>query len=188
VPTGVLALLPLHAATARDDSLGPDVAASDIVISYTPTVTALHRSRAVSTTRRKRHALVVGPSADDPRPLPAARAEAARIAALLGVPVLAGDAVREQLLAALPSCTWLHLAVHARFDADEPVSSDVLLGEHESVSVAEIGALRTRAAELAFLSACETTQTNPALTDEAVHLRRPSSWPGSRRSSARNGR
>ncbi len=48
--------------------------------------------------------------------------------------------------------------------------SSLLLHDHDPLTVTALMHLRLADADLAFLSACSTTQTSHALADEAVHL------------------
>jgi tetratricopeptide (TPR) repeat protein len=171
VPTGLLALLPLHAATAREELICGQIPASSIVASYTPTTGALLQARVTSAAApTSRHALVIGPETAGRMPLPAANAEAALVATRLGTDLHAQAASRDEFLSELGQCTWLHLALHARFVDADPSASHVLLPGGDTVAVSEIAALPNQVRELAYLSACETTSTSAALADEAVHL------------------
>ncbi|MFJ9248500.1 CHAT domain-containing protein [Streptomyces sp. NPDC101776] len=189
VPTQALCRLPLHAATATDpqetsDSPhdtadipqgAPDLPKSLVdrtVSSYTPTVTALHHARARAVATDRTVAAVV--HADVRRPglpeLPAARREARAAADRLGVePLDLAECGREVLIAALATCTHLHMALHAVADQDDPGTSRFLLPDLD-LTFAEIAARRGGWGRLAYLSACETTYTPRLLADEAIHL------------------
>jgi CHAT domain-containing protein len=142
------------------------------VSSYTPTVTALHHARARGAAPDRTEAAVV--HADVRRPglseLPAARREARAAADRLGVePLDLAECGREALIAALLTCTHLHMALHAVADQDDPGTSRFLLPDLD-LTFAEIAARRGGWGRLAYLSACETTYTPRALADEAIHL------------------
>jgi CHAT domain-containing protein len=64
-----------------------------------------------------------------------------------------------------------HFACHGISDQDDPAGSRLLLHDHASrpLDVTAISRLHLKA-DLAFLSACSTTQTSPRLVDEAVHI------------------
>ncbi len=167
--TGPLALLPLHAAghhRAGDGRTALDRAVS----SYTPTLRALaHARRPVPAGAGG--CLVVG-AVDDSDPLPGTRAEAGLLARLLPlVTTRVGPAVSSgEVLSLLPSHRWAHIACHARADPAHPSESRIELPGGDRLSVADVSRLRLDGAELAYLSACATARTGPALADEAIHL------------------
>jgi tetratricopeptide (TPR) repeat protein len=169
LPTGALALLPLHAAAAVDKS---DSALDRVVSSYAPTITALEhvRRRQHGAQPGRRPVVVVSSHNDRARPLHHATDEALELAGWHRVaPVDASTASREELLSALCTATDLHLAVHAVSDLEDPSRSWLRLGATR-VDVAEVAALDVHHAWLAYISACETTLTSGELADEAIHL------------------
>lgn len=162
VPTGPFVEFPLHAAGKPD---GPGV--SDRVISsYLPTI----RSLPPSDTHRRcpmPKVLIVAmhrtPSAND---LPRVRDE---IQQLPPSTALTNEAAtRRAVLDALPQHSWVHFACHV---TGLP-NIRLLLHDHESrpLSIADIATLRLRDADLAYLSACETTRAPVELADEAMHI------------------
>lgn len=101
--------------------------------------------------------------------------------------VLTGpDATSRTVLAALPRHRIVHLACHGRSGRDDPATATLLLHDHttEPLTLREISALRLAGAELAYLSACETTLGPALLVDEAVrrvreaYPRSPAVWAG----------
>ncbi|MEU0358437.1 CHAT domain-containing protein [Streptomyces cyaneofuscatus] len=184
VPTGALCRLPLHAATAAGPWPGstaepaahpappPPSLVDRTVSSYTPTVTALRHARARVAPPGRTVAAVM--HADVRRPglpeLPAARREARAAAERLGVePLDLAECERAVLIEALGTCTYLHLALHAVADQDDPGTSRFLLPDLD-LTFAEIAARRGGWGRLAYLSACETTYSPRDLADEAIHL------------------
>ncbi|WP_433222485.1 CHAT domain-containing protein [Dactylosporangium sp. CS-047395] len=165
MPIGVLALLPLHAAGRPG---GPYVD-DRVVPSYTPTLGSLrhHRSRPVPAQLR---ALVVG-APEGGTPLPAARAEAARLADLL-VPratLLPGaDADAARVVPALREHGWVHFSGHARADLDQPSRSHLRLTDGP-LTVADLAAAHVDG-QVAVLAACSSTRTRPDLAAESVHI------------------
>ncbi|EPD66102.1 CHAT domain-containing protein [Streptomyces sp. HGB0020] len=167
VPTGPLALLPLHAAGRRG---GPS-ALDHVVSSYAPTVRALlhARQRPVAETRTQlavtmRHT----PGMPD---LTGTAAEAARL--LAGRPdavaLSDADATAAAVLDALPRASWAHFACHASGHPVKP-SRNTLHLHDTRLPVPEISRLRLRSGELAYLSACSTGQGSVYQADEAIHL------------------
>ncbi|MFC5212380.1 CHAT domain-containing protein [Streptomyces coerulescens] len=168
-PTGLLALLPLHAAGDVPERY---------VCSYATTLRSLARAR-------RRHSggdrgaggVLVVDQADVPGllPLPFARKEALRLVTQVAErKLLAGPTVdRRAVRRALPNHSCLHFAGHARHDPVRPAASGLRChGEGGSalLTVEDIARLRLDSAELAFLSACETARGTARLPDEALHL------------------
>lgn len=169
IPTGVLALLPIHAA-GRHTTGGSllDRAMS----SYAPTVRALAATRE----RRVAHAvprpLVVAMSeTPGAEPLGNAEAEAELVRNLLpdGLLLKNSEATRQRVLSELPEYTWVHFACHGVTDRDIPSRGRLLLHEHP-LTTADISRLDLPAPTLAYLSSCETARTGPRHADEAIHL------------------
>jgi hypothetical protein len=164
-PVGSLSYLPLHAAVL-----------DRVVSSYTPTIRALIRARSAPPAAAPgRLAAVAMPRTPDATPLPQVTAEAAAVARHFPGrhTVLTGPAATHRpVVAALGRAAWAHLACHAVSDLAEPSRSRLLLHDHREapLTVLDIIRLRPAGAELAYLSACSTSLTGPALPDEAIHL------------------
>nr|WP_237417836.1 CHAT domain-containing protein [Actinomadura rayongensis] len=176
-PVGVLAYLPLHAAGHHHDLVAdvpPRTVMDRVVSSYTPTIRALAYARR-ETERENGSALIVAmPETPDMAPLPGADAEAHRVAGLLADPTVLRTraATRKAVLKALPDHSVVHFACHTATDWDDPGANRLLLHDHavRPLTVAEISRQRLTGADLAYLSACGTSDTHPRLVDEAVHI------------------
>ncbi|WP_333769857.1 CHAT domain-containing protein [Streptomyces sp. IBSBF 2435] len=173
-PTGPLAALPLHAAGRDGDGV-----MDRVVSSYTPTVRMLEHARAglrrAERSGAARAVVVAVPDEPGAEVLPQVRAEAEAIARLLpGTRVLlGGQAGYEAVAAALPDGGVAHFACHAFSDPAVPAASGIALasgGGRPALTLADLSALDLPAAQLAYLSACETGRTRLGLADEAVHL------------------
>ncbi|MFI6003315.1 CHAT domain-containing protein [Streptomyces sp. NPDC051366] len=180
VPTGLLALLPLHAAGDHTSS-GRSVL-DRVVSSYTPSLTALCHARE----RRRRPAAHVGlivalPQTPGPLDdLPGVAAEARVIARMIPQHLLldSGDPAGERpekdsVLRHLRRSTIAHFACHGGADAQDPVQSRLFLADHETepLTVGSLLPLDLRDAQMAFLSACRTSfMANLSLLDESLHL------------------
>jgi CHAT domain-containing protein/tetratricopeptide (TPR) repeat protein len=178
VPTGQLSALPLHAAGYHNS---PRSCVLDTVISsYAPTLrsiaTAWQANPRGSTHRADPPApLVISvPAAPGVSDLPRVREETATLTGLLPqCRVLAEDqAVRLAVLDALPRHQWAHFACHAVSAADGAADSYLVLHDHatDPLTVADIARLRLNDAEIAYLSACETSVSSKDLGDEALHI------------------
>ncbi|MYW02404.1 CHAT domain-containing protein [Streptomyces sp. SID3343] len=177
IPTGPLALLPIHAAGHHRPGDGRSRSLLDRTIpSYAPTVRSLAAARARRPTLpASGHPLVVAmtrtPGAE---PLPQAAAEAEAIRGFLPDTRILADrrATRDRVLADLPRHAWAHFACHAASDHDAPSRGRLLLHDHRErpLTVADIAGLDLGAAELIYLSSCDSARTGSRHADEAIHL------------------
>jgi tetratricopeptide (TPR) repeat protein len=192
-PTGPLTVLPLHAA---GHYAGPDATwlSRTAVCSYTPTVEALLRSRERPQADTRTRILAVGmpttPAVGDLRfaDLPAVPRELDRLTqALPGhtVHVLRSPTrdeltsetfghgepqpTTDRVLQALPSHSWVHFACHGGQNLLDPSQGAVFLADGP-LTVLRLAAEELPAAELAFLSACQTAVGGVQVPDETIHL------------------
>ena len=179
-PTGPLAALPLHSAGRhprdnRPRSQPVDCVAARVVSSYTPTLSALIRAqRPVSMAAQARQLVVGMPSTPGQEPLPRVFKEVDMLSTYFPAPrsadhLVGAAATRGNVLRALPSCSWLHLACHAYQDLRNPTASGFALCDG-TLTVADLHQARLDRAELAFLSTCQTSTGSPGLLDESIHL------------------
>lgn len=178
VPTGLLTLLPLHAAGHHHTRTAdvPDTVLDRVTSSYATTVRALSHARSrpeAPPSGAVSDATLAVAMTDTPglSPLPGADAEVAAIRRLLpGTRVLADSrATRDGVLAALALHRRVHFACHAGGDLSAP--SDAHLRLHDGpLSVGDLLGLDTRGGELAFLSGCETARGGARLADEVIHV------------------
>lgn len=172
IPTGALALLPIHAAGRHRD--GPSLL-DRAVSSYAPTVRALAAARARPAVRSAPRPLVVAMSeTPGAAPLGNAEAEAELVRDLFpgGRSLTNGEATRQRVLDALPDHPWVHFACHGTIDRDIPSRGRLLLHDHQRrpLTTADISRLDLPEPALAYLSSCETARTGPRHADEAIHL------------------
>ncbi|MFJ1901774.1 CHAT domain-containing protein [Streptomyces sp. NPDC088115] len=176
VPTGSLALLPVHAAGHRG---GTRSLLDRVISSYTPTMRSLATARTARTAgavpaRRRVPLAVTMSSTPGAGPLSGAEAEARMVRELFpGTVRLTGaDATRERVLDALPHHAWAHFACHTATDPDVPSRSGLLLHDHQRrlLTVEDVSRLELGSPELAYLSSCDTARTAPRHADEAIHL------------------
>jgi CHAT domain-containing protein len=82
------------------------------------------------------------------------------------------EATRDAILTAIAGASWVHFACHAVSAADATSGGHLLLNDHQTrlLTVADIARLRLDGANLAYLSACDTTRTRESLADEALHI------------------
>lgn len=172
-PVGSLALLPIHAA-GRHREPGRHTVLDRTVSSYTSTVRALEYARTRTAAPAASAVLVTMPTTPDAAPLPASTREAVTLVELFAdLSVLSGaDATHHAVADALTRYPIAHIVCHAVSDQAAPGASHLMLHDHVThpLTVTALTRLHLGRAELAYLSACRTTETTPALADEAVHL------------------
>jgi hypothetical protein len=177
-PIGFLASLPLHAAGHHDDpSASRRTALDRVVSSYTPTARALISARTgagrASGGDPPAGAVIVAvPDVPGTKPLAGVSREVSEISALLPGARCLDRPDRDTVLAALRDYPVAHFACHGATDLRDPSSSKLVLHDHETapLTVGLINALELMHAELAYLSACETSVTSIGLADESVHI------------------
>ncbi|MET0426821.1 MAG: CHAT domain-containing protein [Actinoplanes sp.] len=169
-PTGLLNLLPLHAAGRT----GSDGALDRVVPSYTSTLSALRRDPVPTA----RPSVLLAGVTDTPwlpgaPPLPAVDREVTAVQNQLGdacgQTLTGAEATVPAVLAGLHTHSWAHLCCHGRQDPADPDLGAILLSDGP-LTVPEIAANRLSHADLAFLSACHTHTGGTRLADEALHL------------------
>ncbi len=174
IPTGALAMLPLHAAGHHDQ---PGQAVLDRVISsYTPTVRTLWHARRHNTPASTTSALIAGINTvgyDSALPdLAYAESEARLVHQQLvpaTPPLLGSDATHRAVLQALQKAGWAHFACHGFADQTTPGDSHLVLHDRP-LPVREMASLDLSGAYLAVLSACTTAVTAQDTLDEPIHL------------------
>ncbi|KAF6756489.1 CHAT domain-containing protein [Ephemerocybe angulata] len=180
-PTGVLSFLPIHAAGIYSSSVGSVSIHDYAVSSYTPSVTTL--TELVRTTRSPKNLralsgilLTSQPNAPGVPPITGTTREVRSISSLArerGVRVrkLEGDdAISiDEYLKDMECYSSLHLACHASQNAVDPLQSRFIF-HNGSLDLGTIIRKKFENADLAFLSACETSTGEDTSTNEAVHL------------------
>lgn len=178
-PVGVATYLPLHAAGHHDEaargSAAPRTVLDRAVSTYTTTVRTLTYSRRRPAAQPQGRALIVAmPETSGAQSLPGVAAETRLLADLLpGATILEGsDATYETVRAALPAHRIAHFACHGLSNWADPAMSRLLLHDHASrpLTVIAISDLDLTSADLAYLSACSTSDTNFVMADEALHI------------------
>ncbi|MFB7330698.1 CHAT domain-containing protein [Streptomyces adustus] len=174
-PTGLFTLFPLHAAGNHSPAQdGTDAVLDRVISSYTPTLRVLLHTgqRPGPPAGEPTRGLIVSlPSTPGLPDLPAAEDETRALqrryphARLL----TGSDATTSAVAGALTECSWAHFACHGSQDIAHP-SHGALLLHDGPLMLWDIAALRLPHAELAFLSACETSRGGVVLADEAITL------------------
>ncbi|KAG1778866.1 CHAT domain-containing protein [Suillus placidus] len=179
-PTAAFTSIPLHAAnpfqTKADRSKEPCL--EDLYIcSYTPTLSALIRSRRMMKKRVSPSFVAIGqgqPGAGKGKALSAVDSELDLVHKLVPATathtIISGDAAtRAGALQALEENTWVHLACHGKEDPVQPYNSHFVMRD-EHLTLLDIIDKDIPRAEFAFLSACHTAVGDEETPDEVIHL------------------
>jgi CHAT domain-containing protein len=175
IPTGLLALLPFHAAWTPDAaSPGKRSYALDAIsFSFAPNARSLRAARMIAERTPAASLLAVS----DPKPTcarPLAHAAAEAQAAVMYFPeshLLAEEqATREAVLELLPGYSVLHFSGHGRANVASPLESGLLMAGDGLLSVGDLFNCQFPGIRLAVLSACETNLPGLDLPDEALGL------------------
>ncbi|KAG2110029.1 CHAT domain-containing protein [Suillus cothurnatus] len=179
-PTAAFTSIPLHAAnpflTKADRSKEPCL--EDLYIcSYTPTLSALVRSRKLMKKRVPPSFVAIGqgqPGAGKGKELLAVDSELELVHKLVPATVnrtaISGDAAtRAGALEALQENTWVHLACHGKQDRTQPYDSHFVMKD-KHLTLLDIMEKDIPHAEFAFLSACHTAVGDEETPDEVIHL------------------
>lgn len=172
-PTGLLNLLPLHAAGHHHEPAGerPRTVLDRVVSSYTPTVRALLAARSRPAAGGPGRMLFVAPEPVGLPPLESIAEDREALAGRFGerLTLLEGpDATAEAVLAALRHHPWVHFSTHAGQDLDDPGIGAIALRD-DALTVHDL-AEGSYSGELAFLSACQTAVGGIDLANEAITL------------------
>ncbi|KAG1775510.1 CHAT domain-containing protein [Suillus placidus] len=179
-PTAAFTSIPLHAAhpfrTNADRSKEPCL--EDLYIcSYTPTLSALVRSRQMMKKRVLPSFVTIGqgqPGKGKGKALLAVDSELELVRKLVPATAnsntISGDAAtRAGALEALQQNTWVHLACHGKQDPKQPYNSHFVMRD-KSLTLLDIMEKDIPHAEFAFLSACHTAVGDEETPDEVIHL------------------
>ncbi|KAG2142155.1 CHAT domain-containing protein [Suillus cothurnatus] len=179
-PTAAFTSIPLHAAhpfqTNADRSKEPCL--EDLYIcSYTPTLSALVRSRRMMKGRVTPSFATIGqsqPGSGKGKALLAVDSELELVRKLVPATAnrttICGDAAtRAGALEALEENTWVHLACHGKQDPTQPYDSHFVMRDGP-LTLLDIMEKDIPHAEFAFLSACHTAVGDKETPDEVIHL------------------
>jgi CHAT domain-containing protein len=188
IPSGLLALLPLHAAWTERAGESSDATIQraeprlarhyfldDYAVRYTPSVTALrHCQERLATVAPLQRLLAI----DEPQPvtgggpLPNSGREVAAIADLFDQTTLLAHegAHRAAVLDALPAAQVTHFSCHGSNAWGQPLETSLLLAHDKRLTVRDFLESHLPSARLVTLSACETGIVGTDLPDEVVTL------------------
>ena len=173
IPTGLLALLPLHAAWTGDASAptGRRYALDVLTIRYAPSAVALSRSLDGATLLPSDGLLAVD-NPDGSLVFSNHEVEVARsyFPSDRTTVLARGAATRQRVLNRLPDFPVYHFSTHGWAGWSEPLQGGVLLAGGAALTLGDILDLRLQGARLAVLSACETGIPGTKTPDEVVSI------------------
>ncbi|KAF5320613.1 hypothetical protein D9611_013740 [Ephemerocybe angulata] len=177
-PTGPLSFLPLHAAGIYSQANDAESALDYVVSSYTPTVTAIvdrvKNCRGIDT-KASGLFLTSQPSAPGASSIHGTTREVRAIFTrakehAVRVLKLEGDEMSvDRCVESMLDFSSIHLACHGSQNAAEPLQSRFIF-HRGSLELGTILKSDLKNADLAFLSACQTSTGDEKISDEAVHL------------------
>ena len=186
IASGLLALLPLHAAwtvaqpdeSSSDAGAGPGrrYLADERTVSYVPGARAAAPARVL---RESSETVLLSVTDPRPTPLPPLQHVAAEVAASSlffsrAIRIDGPDAVPAAVTAALPRAQVAHFICHGTSNPEHPMESGLFLAADERLVLRDILDLRLRESggqpRLCVLSACQTDQPGTQLPDEVVSL------------------
>jgi CHAT domain-containing protein/tetratricopeptide (TPR) repeat protein len=181
LPSGLLTLLPLHAAwtPSEGEVTGRRYALDQLQLTYAPNARALRAAgRTAAEAPAQRMVVIADPRPTALPPVGYASAEAAWATGWFpGSTVIAGErATRAEVVAALPGANVYHFICHGAAQPDAPLDSSLRLAGGDRLTLRDILQLRLRqpggppGARLAVLSACDTDRPGVQLPDEVVSL------------------
>ena len=140
VPTGLLGLVPLHAARYPGQDGETDLL-MEFAVAYAPSGLTWRaaRERAARPAREPRLAAVANPlPTDEPLTFAVAEAEEIRRLFRFGRVLKEDEATKEAVLAAATDATHVHLGCHARYDVEFPLASQIELATREILTLQEL--------------------------------------------------
>ena len=172
IPTGLLSLLPIHAAWQENN--GRKRYLQDMIpVSYIPSARSLAHIRRIASAVGSEKLLAV----DEPQPvkaqyLPNSQKEVKTISSCFSNPnILKHDkASCSAVLKALPKAEVAHFSCHGRAGWSDPEESGLLMSGDEFLSIKDLFRLHLDGARLATLSACETGVPGTKIPDEVISL------------------
>ncbi|WP_327634548.1 CHAT domain-containing protein [Kribbella sp. NBC_00482] len=170
IPTGMLALLPIHAASWSSTS-----ALDTMISSYAFTLAMARRSARLIDYDALRSAVVVAmPETPAAPPLPAALAELSKLSELFDdiLPLVGESATSTAVSSALEKRRVAHFACHAVLGEASAFSAELILADYNqrTFSAGAVSSLSLPSADLVFLSACEALRSAEFIVDEAISI------------------
>ncbi|WP_069472616.1 CHAT domain-containing protein [Candidatus Marithrix sp. Canyon 246] len=175
IPTGLLNLLPLHAAWKVDETkpTGKYYALDALTIAYVPNARSLYAAQQIAAQISPDNLLAI----QEPLPvsanrLPNTKPEVKTVISHFPQHEVLKEkkATRAAIIEALPNYNVLHFSGHGFANLENPAQSGLVMANNEALTVADLLKLRLKGIRLVTLSACETGLAGLDLPDEVVNL------------------
>ena len=176
LPTGLLSLLPWHAAWTedRDAATGRRYLLDDFVVTYAAGARAINAAVAAATVAAGRRAdgclVIENPDGTLHYAPQEAEAVSSYFPEATTRRLRGSEANVRAVLAALPDYPVLHFATHGRSGWLDPLQSELVLAGEQHLTLPDLLALRLEKGRLAVLSACESGVPGTDLPDEMAGL------------------
>jgi CHAT domain len=170
VPCTWFSILPIHAAWTVHPNR-PSVRRyplMDLGVAYIPNTQVLQALTSLPESKLSQDVLVVAEQPSPNADLPGSVGEATAVQGLWPSSHLAWR--KDDVLAAVPTCTLAHFATHAISRPGQPLKSGILVADDIWVEVHELMSVQFRAAPLCVLSACHTAAVGHSVPDEGTGL------------------
>jgi CHAT domain-containing protein len=175
IPTGLLSLLPLHAAWKEDPTrpTGRHYALDSLAFSYAPSAKSLLAAQEVASSSVPEILLAI----EEPRPVEGSPLPGSEDEVMTAISSFADhqvlrhqQATREAVRAGLPKYSVLHFACHGSAEFQQPLNSGLAMANYQNLTLRDFLDLHLPGARLAVLSACETGLPGTQLPDEVLSL------------------
>jgi hypothetical protein len=175
VPIGLLGLLPLHIAGRRgaDERSVKGWVIDRCAVRYVSSARALRVAMEADMTTKPTNVLAIGePLPVTAPPLPYANSEASIVGSLFPAAriLVGGDATLSAIATAMRESAVTHVACHGATVFEDTLSSYLLLGHDERLTVRRMLTLELPRPRLIVLSACETGLIDVKFPDEVIAL------------------
>ena len=171
IPTGLLTMLPIHAAGSHKKGSLQNVM-SRVISSYAPTLKLLRYARERDQSSEEDDVIAVAmPDTFGKGTLPHATLELENLRKYFPARIV--ESTRSEVMASLESCTIAHISCHGISDLSEPSESRLLLKDWQAnpLTMGIVAGMKLPKAHLAYLSACETALVRElSVLDEAIHI------------------
>ncbi|MGB5636653.1 MAG: CHAT domain-containing protein [Waterburya sp.] len=175
IPTGLLGVLPLHAAWTEDleKPCGRRYALDEISLTYAPNARSLITAGEIATNISQNALLAV----DEPRPVKANELPNSEREVQTAIETFPHhrifkheQATQQAVKNALSDYSVWHFSCHGYANFTEPLDSGLLMANNQILSLRDLLDLSLDGVRLAVLSACETALPGGKLIDEVVSL------------------
>ncbi|PKN93328.1 MAG: hypothetical protein CVU44_10580 [Chloroflexi bacterium HGW-Chloroflexi-6] len=171
IPTGLIGLLPLHAASMGETHGEFKGFVSDLVnFTYAPSAYTIHNAQEHMPLPLKTIVTIDNPDGS----LSYSTEEISVILGLLKpqkhIGLKGNEASLKKIKEKLSSANIIHISAHGLLSLDSPRKSGIKLANNQFLNILEINSLKFDITRLAVVSSCEVGLVNPSLNNEAISI------------------